>query len=143
MSATSITPYLFFGGRCEEAIDFYRTALGARVEFKLLFKDSPEPLPPGVLQPGFEHKVMHATLSIGNTKIMATDGCNDKSQLSGFSLALSFPTAAETDPVFDALAKGGHVQMPLGKTFWSPRYGMVTDRFKISWMVTVDAELPD
>jgi PhnB protein len=135
-------PYLFFSGRCEEALEFYRTALGAEVEMVMLFKDSPRPPPPGVLQPGFESKVMHSSFRVGGTTIMASDGCDDKSSFSGFSLALHVPTEADADRVFAALANKGQVQMPLAKTFWSPRYGMVTDRFGVAWMVMVPGEPP-
>lgn len=139
MPDTVVQPYLFFGGRCEEALDFYRTALGAQVEMLMRFSESPEPVPPGMLQPGFENKVMHSSFRIGATTIMASDGCDDKSGFSGFSLTLSVPTKADADRVFAALADGGKITMPLARTFWSPRYGMLTDRFGISWMVMVPA----
>lgn len=142
MKDTIVQPYLFFGGRCEEAIEFYRTAIGAQVEVKMLFKDSPQPVPPGVLQAGFESKVMHASFRIGGTTLMASDGCKEGSSFSGFSLSLSVPTEAEAERAFAALAEGGKVTMPLAKTFWSPRYGMLTDRFGIDWMVIVLSEPP-
>ena len=140
MKATLVQPYLFFGGRCEEAIEFYRTAISAQVDMVMLFKDSPQPVPPGVLQDGFESKVMHASFRIGGTTLMASDGCKEGSSFSGFSLSLSVPTEAEAERAFAALAGGGKVTMPLAKTFWSPRYGMLTDRFGIDWMVNVEAE---
>jgi PhnB protein len=129
-----------FGGRCDEAIAFYQAALGAQNVMLMRFSESPEPMPPGVLPPGFENKVMHACFRIGDTEIMASDGCNEGSSFSGFSLSLSVPSEAEADHVFAALAAGGEVKMPLGKTFWSPRFGMLKDRFGISWMVIVPAE---
>ena len=137
MPGTTITPYLFFGGRCEEAIAFYRAALGAEVEMIMRFDQCPEPIPPGVLQPGFEKKVMHASFSIRGVRLMAADGRDDKSKLDGYWLALSVPTEAEARQAFDALAAGGEVGMPLMKTFWSPCYGQVTDKFNVSWMVMV------
>jgi len=140
MTNTHIQPYLFFGGRCQEALDFYRTALGAQVETVMHFNESPDPVPSGMLQPGFENKVMHAAFRISGTTILASDGCDDKSSFSGFSLALSASTEAEVDRMFAALSDGGHVQMPLAKTFWSARYGMLTDRFGINWMVMVPAD---
>ena len=140
MPATQIQPYLFFGGRCQEALEFYRTALGAEVDFVMLHKDSPEPPPPGLLQPGFENKVMHATFHIGGNTLMASDGCGEGSGFSGFSLSLAVQTEAEADRAFAALADGGKVGMPLCQTFWSPRFGMLTDRFGIGWMVTVAAK---
>jgi len=140
MSATLIEPYLFFGGRCEEALAFYRTALGAQVDFLMRYKDSPEPMPPGVLAPGFENKVMHASFRIGASKLMASDGCSEGSRFDGFSLSLAVPTQAEAERAFAALAAGGQVKMPLTKTFWSPCFGMVTDRFGLGWMVSIEAE---
>lgn len=139
MSNTLVQSYLFFGGRCEEALEFYRTAIGAQVEFLMRYKDSPEGTPPGMVPPGFENKVMHATLRIGETRLMASDGCETGSGFDGFSLSLTVPTEAEATRAFAALADGGEVRMPLGKTFWSPCFGMLTDRFGIGWMVTVPA----
>jgi len=138
--ATILHPYLFFAGRCEEAIEFYRRALDAKVEQLLYHRDSPDPHPPGLLQPGFENKVMHATLNIGGALLMASDGSSDKSNFSGFRLAAAWPTEADARRVFAALADGGHVAMPLTKTFWSPCFGMVTDRFGVGWMVSVAAQ---
>lgn len=137
MSAATITPYLFFAGRCDEAIAFYREALGAEVEMLMRYDESPEPPPPGMLQEGFEKKVMHATLRVRGVPLMASDGCDDRSQSQGVRLALTLPAEADARAAFDALADGGSVQMPLTKTFWSPCFGMLTDRFKIEWMVMI------
>ena len=142
MAATLIQPYLFFGGRCEEAIAFYRQALGADVEMLMRHKDSPDPHPPGLLAPGFENKIMHATIRIGGAVLMASDGCDESSRFDGFRLSLALPGEAEARRAFDGLADGGEVQMPLTKTFWSPCFGMVTDRFGVAWMVTVAAATP-
>jgi PhnB protein len=139
MKNTLVQPYLFFGGRCEEALEFYRTALGAQVDMLMHYKDSPEPPPPGALPPGFEDKVIHATFRIGGATLMASDGCKEGTSFGGFSLSLAVPTEAEAASAFAALAAGGRVQMPLAKTFWSPCFGMLTDRFGIGWMVTVSA----
>jgi len=133
-----VQSYLFFNGRCEEAIEFYRKALGAEVELMLRYKESPEPHPPGMLPPGFENKIMHCSFHIGATLLMASDGCSgDQAEFDGFSLSLTVPNEAEANRAFAALAEGGQVRMPLGKTFWSPCFGMVADRFGIGWMVTV------
>jgi PhnB protein len=134
-----VQAYLFFNnGNCEQAVEFYRKALGAEVEMMLRFKDSPDPTPPGMLAPGWENKVMHTSFRIGQTTVMASDGCGtEKSAFSGFSLSLAVPTEAEADKAFAALADGGQVRMPLGKTFWSPRFGMLQDRFGIGWMINV------
>jgi PhnB protein len=137
---STIRPYLFFGGRCEEAMAFYTQALGAQVEMKMLFSESPVQVPPGMLQEGFEDKVMHASFRIGDMSVMASDGCDDKSKFDGFRLALSFKSEDEVRRAFDALADGGRVDMPLAQTFWSPLYGMVTDRFGVGWMVMVVPE---
>ncbi len=136
-----VQPYLFFDGRCEEAIEFYRQALGAEVLALMRFRDSPDPPPPGMLAPGSEDKVMHASLRIGETEIMASDGrCAGKPAFQGVSLSLSVPGEAEADRLFDALAEGGQVQMPIGRTFFSPRFGMVADRFGVSWMIVAAPE---
>jgi PhnB protein len=138
MTGTTITPYLNFGGRCEEALEFYRKALGAEIEFLMRFDESPEPPPPGRLRPGFEKKVMHATFRVRGLPLMASDGCGDGSKFGGFCISLALPTEADARRAFDALADGGSVQMPLTKTFWSPCFGMLTDRFGLGWMVTVN-----
>jgi PhnB protein len=133
-----VEPYLFFNGRCEEAVEFYRRALGAKVEMLMRFKESPEAPPPGTIPPGSENKVMHASLRIGETTVMVSDGdCSGTPGFQGFSLSIAPPDAATADRLFNALADGGRVQMPLGKTFWSPRFGMVADRFGVSWMINV------
>jgi PhnB protein len=132
-----IEPYLFFGGRCEEALEFYRTTLGAQVEMVMRFKESPEPMPAGSIPPGFENKVMHASFRIGGSRLMASDGNEEGAKFEGFSLSLAVPSDAEADRVFAALAKGGKVGMPLARTFWSPKFGMLTDRFGVGWMVSV------
>ncbi len=137
MNNAIVQPYLTFGGRCQEALDFYTKALGAKVEVVMKFKDSPEPPPPGMLPPGFEDKIMHSSFRVGQTTVMASDGCEKNSSFSGFSLALAVKTEADADRAFAALAEGGTIQMPLNKTFWSPKFGMLTDRFGVAWMVNV------
>jgi len=137
MANTTIQPYLFFGGRCEEALEFYKTALGAKVEFLMRFSESPVPHLPGQVPPGFENKVMHSTFHIGDNTLMASDGCDPATKFFAFSLAMSVSTDAEADRVFAALAEGGQVQMPLSPTFWAKRFGMVQDRFGVGWMITV------
>ncbi len=131
-----VQPYLFFDGRCEEAIDFYKRALGAEVLMLMRFRESPDPPPPGMVPPGSENKIMHASLRIGETEVMASDGmCAGKPEFKGVTLSLSASNEAEADRLFNALAEGGQVQMPIGKTFFSPRFGMVADRFGVSWMI--------
>lgn len=126
-----------FGGRCEEAIQFYQSKLGAKLDMMLRFDQSPDPVPPGMLQAGFETKVMHASITINGVPLMMSDGCDDKSSFAGFSLAMTAADEAAAHVAFNALADGGQVSMPLGPTFWSPCYGMVQDRFGLSWMVLV------
>lgn len=131
-----IEPYLFFDGRCEEAIAFYQRALGAQVTMLLRFRDSPEP-PQGGMQ-GNENKVMHANIRIGESTILASDGrCLGQPNFQGFALSLTAADAAEAERLFAALGDGGQVQMPLTKTFFSPSFGMVADKFGVSWMVYV------
>ena len=140
MTDPIIQPYLFFSGRCDEALAYYREHLGAEVDMLMRFNESPDPMPPGVLQPGFEGKVMHAAFRVGGSTIFASDGCDDSTRFQGFSLALSVADQDDATRVFNALADGGSVQMPLDKTFWSPCYGMATDRFGVAWMVMVPGE---
>ncbi|QDV68384.1 hypothetical protein Poly24_20930 [Rosistilla carotiformis] len=135
-----VQPYLFFGGRCEEALAFYETALGAKIEMKLRFNESPDPVPDGMLQAGFENKIMHASFRVGKMNLMASDGCGGVVKFDGLRLSLSVPTEEACDLAFNALAESGTVDMPLTKTFWSPRYGMVTDKFGLGWMVMVPGE---
>jgi PhnB protein len=138
-----IQPYLFFNGTCEQALEFYRKALGAEVEFTMRYKESPESPPPGMVPPGWEDKIMHTSFRIGETTMMASDGCStSKASFDGFSLSLSVDSEAEADRAFAALAEGGQVRMPLTKTFWSPRFGMLTDRFGVGWMVSVPGHPP-
>lgn len=133
-----IQPYLFFNGTCEEAIEFYKRAIGAEVDMLMRYRESPEPPPPDQIQPGMDDKVMHASLRIGDSVVMASDNCSlNPSQMGGFSLSLNLADAAAADRAFTALAEGGTVQMPLGATFWSPRFGMLVDRFGVAWMVNV------
>ena len=142
MSGTEIQPYLFFGGRCDEAIAFYREALGAQLDFLMRYHESPDPVPEGMLAPGFENKVMHATIRVGKACFMASDGCDDKARFDGFRISLGLPDEAAAGRAFAALTEGGTVDMPLMKTFWSPCFGMVTDRFGLGWMVTVNTAAP-
>lgn len=138
MSEKLIQPYLFFGGRCEEALEFYKDAIGAEVEMVMHYKDSPEAVAPDMIPEGYEGKVMHASFRVGGSLVMASDGCGESLSFGGFSLSLGVETEAEADRAFNALADGGKVIMPLGKTFWSPRFGMLTDRFGLCWMVSVE-----
>jgi len=137
---TALTPYLFFGGRCEEALAFYRDAVGAEVEMLMRFDESPEPCPSGSLPPGFEKKVMHASARIGGARLMASDGREDRVKFDGFQLALTLPTEAAARKALDGLADGGSVEMPLTPTFWSPCFGMVADKFGVTWMVMVPGQ---
>lgn len=135
-----VQPYLFFDGRCEAALAFYRDTLGAEVLRLMRFKDSPVPHQPGMIPPGAENKVMHSEFRIGDSTVMASDGrCVGKPSFQGFSLSLTVANETEADRLFNALADGGQVQMPMAKTFFSPRFGMVADRFGVSWMILVAA----
>ena len=138
----AIQPYLFFNGRCEEALAFYKDKLGAKVEMMMRFKENPD-------AGAMEHMkvnpeaVMHASLHVGDAMILCSDGMSSdgKTNFQGFSLALSVANEAEADKAFEALAKDGQIQMPIGKTFFSPRFGCVADKFGVSWMVMVPQEM--
>ncbi len=132
-----VQAYLFFDGRCEEAVAFYGKALGAEVTMLMRFKDSPEPQQPG-MAPHCEDKIMHTSFRIGDTTVMASDGrCTGQASFQGFSLSITAADVTEAERLFAALADGGQVQMPLTKTFFSPLFGMVADRFGVSWMIIV------
>ncbi|MEX1230188.1 MAG: VOC family protein [Planctomycetaceae bacterium] len=136
-----LQPYMNFDGRCEEAIEFYRKAIGAEVLMLMRYSDSPEPCDPNMVPPGNENKVMHASLKISDSVLMASDcECSGKSNFQGISLALTADTADEAERLFAALSDGGQVQMPLTKTFFSEKFGMLADRFGVSWMVVVAQE---
>jgi PhnB protein len=131
----AIQPYLFFDGRCEEAIEFYKRALGAELTMMMRFKDSPEP---HTCAPVPGDKVMHAQFAVGGSTILASDGRSEgKTKFEGFALSLTVRTEADAERLFNALADGGQVQMPLAKTFFSPKFGMVADRFGVGWMIYV------
>lgn len=135
-----VEPYLFFNGRCDEAIAFYQEALGAELTFLMRMNESPDPIPADALPAGFENKVMHATLRIGDSLVMVSDGnCNEPSGFKGFRLSLAVNDAAAAERAFAALLHGANVTMPLGKTFWSPAFGMLEDRFGVGWMVIAQA----
>ena len=134
----NVQPYLFFDGRCEEALEFYRKTLGAEVTMLMRFSESPEPCDPGMVPPGSENKVMHASFRVGDATLMASDGnCTGQPKFAGVSLSLTVANADAAKRLFTALGDGGQVQMPLAKTFFSPSFGMVADRFGVSWMVYV------
>jgi PhnB protein len=139
MKKPVVHTYLFLGGQCAEALKFYQKTLGAKVTFQMTYGESPEAAPPGRLARGWEKKIMHCTFEIGQTMLMASDGCGPDYQGEGFSLSLSLPTAAAAKKAFKALSSRGKVEMPLSKTFWSPCFGMLTDRFGVKWMVSVAA----
>jgi PhnB protein len=138
-----VTTYLFLDGRCEEAIEFYKKTLGAKVEMMMRFKESPEPPQPGMCPPGSDDKIMHACMRIGDTQVMASDGrCTGQPKFEGFALSVNAKNEGDADRMFAALADGGQVQMPLMKTFFSPRFGMVADKFGVGWMVIVESQAP-
>ncbi|MDO9164482.1 MAG: VOC family protein [Rhodoferax sp.] len=134
-----VEPYLFFNGRCEEAMAFYKETIGAEVTFQMRMNEAPDPPPPGAIPEGFGNKIMHANMRIGDTMLMVSDGnSNMQPTFNGFTLSLSVADAAEAERTFNALQQGGgKVTMPLGKTFWSPAFGMLEDRFGVGWMVIV------
>ncbi len=133
-----VTPYLFFDGRCEEALDFYKKALGAEVGMMMRFKENPEK-PSADCMPASDEKIMHACMTINGTAVMASDGmAKGQPKFEGFCLSVNAKDEADADRKFAALADGGTVQMPLGKTFFAKRFGMVADRFGVGWMIIVE-----
>jgi PhnB protein len=130
-----VQPYLNFDGRCDEALEFYKKAIGAKAGMVLRWKDSPDKT---IRSPGNEEKVMHSQFQVGDTTVMASDGrCTGKPSFHGIMLSIAAGSEAEAEKLFGALAEGGQVQMPLGKTFFAPRFGMVADKFGVGWMVVV------
>src|SRR5262249_24007533 len=130
-----VQPYLFFDGRCDEALDFYKRAIGADVKMVIRFKDSPDK---SMWAPENADKVMHAQFRVGDTTIMSSDGRNTgKPKFEGFALSIDAKNEADADKKFAALSEGGQVTMPLAKTFFSPRFGMVADKFGVHWMIHV------
>jgi PhnB protein len=130
-----LAPYLFFDGRAEEAIEFYGRVLGAKVGMMMRFKENPAP---GMNPPGSENKVMHASIHIGDSVLMLSDGnCTGKPEFRGFAVTLYVADDAEAESKFKALSDGGRVEMPLNKTFFASKFGMVADRFGVVWMVIV------
>ncbi len=128
-----ITPYLFYDGHCDEAIEFYRTAIGAEVSSLMRYKESPDPTPPENAE-----KVMHASLRIGDSLFMLSDGhCTGEMKFEGFAITLTPKSEAEAERLFNGLVKGGKVVMPLTKTFFSLKFGMLSDRFGVMWMIYV------
>jgi PhnB protein len=130
-----IEPYLFFEGRCEEAIEHYRKTLGATVESFIRFRDSPEPNN-GMIPPGSENKIMHASFRVGDSRINCSDGmCHGKAVFQGVSIVIETKTDAEAERVFNALSEGGTVHQPLIRAFFSSRFGMLADKFGVAWMI--------
>jgi PhnB protein len=130
-----VQPYLNFDGRCDEALAFYKTAIGAKVGMLMRFKDAPDKF---MITPGSEDKIMHSQFQVGDTIVMASDGrCTGKANFHGIALSIAADSEAEADRLFAGLAEGGQVQMPLSKTFFSPRFGMLADKFGVGWMIIV------
>ncbi|ULQ47917.1 VOC family protein [Flagellatimonas centrodinii] len=136
-----VQPYLIFDGHCADALMFYQRAVGATVGMLMRYRDAPEPPPPEQVSPGYEDKVMHAEFTIGSSTLLASDNpCHGQSRPGGgFSLSLNLATETEADACFAALSDGAEIIMPLAPTFWSPRFGMLTDRFGLGWMINVTA----
>ena len=136
----NVQPYLMFDGRCEEAIEFYRRTVDAELLTLMRHSDAPEPPPPGMLPPGSERKIMHASFRIGSSEIMASDGhCLQQTRFEGISLSLTVDTRETAQHHFSALADGGEIVQPLIQTFFSPAFGMIRDRFGVSWMIVATA----
>lgn len=142
MTPPYVQPYLFFAGKCDAALAHYSQHLGAEVVMKMRYADAPTPPPPGRIPEGWGDKIMHATFRIGASVLMGSDGCDETPSRQNHCMSLTMPDEAEARRAFDALAADGEVGMPMGETFWSPCFGMVTDAFGIHWMVTVPEQKP-
>jgi len=130
-----VQPYLNFDGRCDEALEFYKKAIGAKVGMLMRFKDAPDP---SMITPGSANKVMHSQVQLGDSTVLMSDGrCTGQANFHGIALSITASSEAEADRIFAGLADGGQVQMPLGKTFFSPRFGMLSDKFGVGWMILV------
>ncbi|MBY0320550.1 MAG: VOC family protein [Reyranella sp.] len=132
----TVQPYLFFDGKCEEALEFYKSTIGAKVDMLMRFKEAPDQ---SQMQPNTGEKVMHAAFHVGTTQVLASDGhCAGKPSFQGFGLALNAKDDAEAEKLFTAVGKGGQVMQPLTKTFFASKFGMVADKFGIMWMVIAE-----
>ena len=132
----TVQPYIFFDGKCEEALEFYKGAIGAKVDMMMRFKEAPDQ---SQMQPNTGEKVMHAAFHVGTTQVLASDGhCAGKPSFQGFGLALNAKNDAGAEKLFTAVGKGGQVLQPLTKTFFASKFGMVTDKFGIMWMVMAE-----
>ena len=137
-----VEPYLMMSGRCEEALAFYQQAIDARTSMMMRFDESPDKNHPMPLPPDWDKKIMHGSMTVGDTTVMLSDGmCTEPVSFSGVSLSITADDEAQAKKMFDALSVGGQVFMPLGKTFWSPCFGMTSDKFGVSWMVGLDGPL--
>lgn len=136
----TITPYLFFGGHTVDALAFYQEVFNGTIEAVMKYSDYPGPIPEGTLAPGFEDKVMHSAIRLGESMLYASDGSGPSSEMKGFMLHYPVQTNGEADRIFAALSVGGNVIMPLETTFWSPYYGMLEDKFGVGWMISIPQE---
>lgn len=128
-----VQAYLFFDGTCEEALQFYERAIGAKIEALMRFSECPDQQ---YVAPGTHDKIMHANFRVGDTQLMASDGnCSGAANFAGVSLSITVTSNGDADRLFNALADGGQIQMPLGETFFAHRFGMVADKFGVSWMI--------
>ena len=136
-----VEPYLMLSGRCEEALAFYNQAVTAKTTMLMRFDENPDNNHPMPLPPDWGQKIMHSSMTVGDTTVMMSDGMSTEPvSFSGVSLSITADDEAQAKKLFDALAHGGKVFMPLGKTFWSPCFGVVSDKFGVSWMVGVDGQ---
>ena len=136
-----VEPYLMMSGRCEEALAFYLQAINAKITMLMRFDESPDKNHPMPLPPNWGQKIMHCSITVGDTTVMLSDGMStDAVSFAGVSLSITANDEVQAKRLFDALSVGGNVFMPLGKTFWSPCFGMCSDQFGVSWMVGLDGD---
>ena len=130
-----VLPYLFFNGRCEEALAFYSKTIGAKAEGMMRFSQNPDQ---STTTPANKDKVMHAQFKLGDSMIFVSDGmATGKTNFDGFSLAIAADSEADAKQMFGALGEGGAVTVPLSETFFAKSFGMLKDRFGVSWMLIV------
>ena len=131
-----VQPYVFFDGKCDEALQFYQRALGAKVNALMRFSEAPDQ---SQIKPESKNKVMHSAFQIGETEILASDGyCLGAPAFQGFALTINAANSAEALKLFTGIAEGGKIQMPLEKTFFAASFGIAVDKFGVSWMVIAD-----
>jgi len=128
----NVQTYLFFDGRCEEAIEFYKAVFGADLLYSMRFREGP----PNLVTAENEEKIFHATMRFGETVINLSDDLKqERGSFGGFAILAHLDNDASAEEAFESLQEGGRVGMPIQEVFWASRYGIVTDRFGVTWKI--------